>query len=84
VFDHVENLEKGAINDVPGQRQLGGASDALGGEKNKEMLRRMAVYFRLWFTGSMASGREGVCLKDVVPEVEPLTLEKAWNTYLHE
>jgi nucleoside-diphosphate-sugar epimerase len=78
VYDPVENLERGVINEIPGQRSAGAA---LGGEKNKEMLRRMAVMFRLWQIQGLASKREGVCLNEVVSEVEPLTLEKAWEGY---
>lgn len=83
VCDSVENLEKGEINDMPGQRQSGDAGDALGGENNKERPRRMMVMFRLWFTQGMASECEGVFLNEVAPEVEPLTLEKAWNIHPH-
>jgi hypothetical protein len=79
VYDSRECLEKGEIKEIPGQRSAG---DALGGEKNREMLRRMAVNFRLWQIQGLASKREGVCLGEVVREIEPLTLEKAWKGYI--
>jgi hypothetical protein len=78
VYDPIENLEKGEINEIPGQQSAGAA---LGGEKNKEMLRRMAVMFRMWQIQGLASKREGVCLNDMATEIEPLTLEKAWEHY---
>jgi nucleoside-diphosphate-sugar epimerase len=78
VYDPVENLKKGEVKEMLGQRQSG---EALGGEKNKEVLRRIAVMFRLWFTEGLAADREGVSLNKVLPEIEPLTLEKAWAGY---
>jgi hypothetical protein len=40
------------------------------------------VNFRLWQIQGLASKREGVCLGEVVREIEPLTLEKAWKGYI--
>ena len=36
VYDSVENLEKGEMNDMAGQRQSSNAGDALGGEIKKK------------------------------------------------
>jgi hypothetical protein len=62
----------------------GDASDALCGEKNNDVLRKVGMMFRLWFTQDMASEREGVCLNELAPEVQLLTLEKVCKTSLDQ
>jgi hypothetical protein len=68
-YSPVEMLKRDEMYSVPDKS----------GEKTAGMLPDRMAKSGLWFTQGLAAKREGVCLNELVEEVNPLTFEAAWG-----
>jgi hypothetical protein len=76
-YDPVEKLKQGQVTELPGHAR---AYELFGGrEKALPVVQGLFAQYGLWMEEGVFTYQGGAKLNDLFPEIEPLSLDRAWR-----